>query len=231
MINIGGTADARNVLPKIGFQARAEVRHYTRVLHPWRHFRTADRKTGSRRCAWRGIIGSWGAPHAMPTGALTARCVSNFDHAPAGAFPDPAITGQVVCARTPESLGYFLACPAAKIEAYLLERAQAPVGYFLLSRVGRQCRIADLWIRAADRQAWVEAYTTATAAASTDARTTEVTVAASAPLQTGAVEDAGYRQTHAEPVFVLDPDGRLGPHDFALSLLENDGFYWSADGA
>jgi hypothetical protein len=227
MINIGGTADARNVLPKIGFQARTEVRHYTRVLRPWRHFRTADRKDWKSPLRLARDYQELRRPSRDVGRSLTARRVTSFDHAPAEALPDPSITSQVVCARTPQSLGYFLACPAAKIEAYLLERAQTPVGYFLLSRVGRQCRIADLWVRAADRQAWAQAYATAGAAARTGPQTTEVTVAASATLQTSALEDAGYRQTHAEPVFVLDLDGRLGPHDFTVSLLENDGFYWN----
>ncbi len=231
MINIGGTADARNVLPKIGFQARAEVRHYTRVLRPWRHFRMADRKDWKSPLRLARDYRELGRAARGSGSALTARRVSGFEGAPAEAFPDPSITRQVVCARTPESLGYSLACPAGKIEAHLLERSHTPAGYFLLNRVGRQCRIADLWIRSADRRAWAEAYTTATAAARTDPQTTEVTVAASAPLQTSALEHAGYRQTHAEPVFVLDPDGRLaGPNDLAVSLLENDGFYWSAGG-
>jgi len=111
-----------------------------------------------------------------------------------------------------------------------LQRERTPAGYFLLSRVGRQCRIADLWVRSADPQRWAEAYAAATAAARTDPHTTEVTVAASSPLETGALEQAGYRRTHAEPVFVLDPDGRLGArNDFAVSMLENDAFYWSGD--
>jgi hypothetical protein len=136
----------------------------------------------------------------------------------------------VVCARTPESLGYFLACPAVKTEAHLFEREQTPAGYFLLSRIGRQCRVADLWIRSADRQEWAKAYAAATAAARMDPHTTEVTVAASSPLQTSALEQAGYRRTHAEPVFVLDPGSLLGDRsNLAVSLLENDGFYWSGD--
>jgi len=231
MINIGGTADARNVLPKIGFRARAEVGHYTRVLRPWRHFRMADRKDWKSPLRLARDYRELGSGAGDAGRGLTARRVSSFDGAPADLFPDPSVTRQVVCARTPESLDYFLACPAGTIQPYLLERAHTPAGYFLLNRVGHQCRIADLWIRAADRQAWAEAYAAATAAARTDPQTTEVTVAASGPLQIGALEDAGYRLTHEEPVFVLDPDGRLGLNDFAVSLLENDGFYWSGDSA
>ena len=35
MINIGGTEDARNLLPRIGFAARVERHAYARVLRPW----------------------------------------------------------------------------------------------------------------------------------------------------------------------------------------------------
>ena len=111
-----------------------------------------------------------------------------------------------------------------------MDRGETPVGYFLLSRVGSQCRIADLWIRSADRLEWAQAYAAAIAAARMDPDTTEVSAAASAPLQTDALRQAGYRRTQAEPVFVLDPDRLLGDrNDLAVSLLENDGFYWSSD--
>ncbi len=230
MINIGGTGDASQVLPKIGFQVRAERHSYTRVLRPWHHFRQArqkDWKSPLRLARDYRELG-WAARDAGH--ALTAQRVTSFEGIPAEVFPDPSVTQQVVCARTPESLNYYLACPAAKMDAYLLEREHTPVGYFLLSRVGCQCRIADLWIRSPDRQGWAEAYAAATAVARTDPYITEVTVAASSPLETGALPQAGYRRTHAEPVFVLDPGRLLGDrNDLAVSLLENDGYYWNGD--
>lgn len=230
MINIGGSADACNVLPKIGFQVRAERHGYTRVLRPWHHFRMTDPKDWKSPLRLARDYRELGRAALAAGRALRARRVQGFDDVAAEAFPDPSVTRQVVCARTPELLGYFLTCPAAKVEAYLLERAQTPAGYFLLSRVGRQCRIADLWIRSANRRDWAEAYAAATAAARSDPHTNEVTVAASSPLETGALRQAGYRRTHAEPVFVLDPGSLLGGrNDLAVSLLENDGYYWSGD--
>jgi hypothetical protein len=231
MINIGGTEDARQVLPRIGFHAGVEIHHYTRVLRPWRHFQAAGRKgwKSPLRLArdYRELVR---AAHEAGQ-ALTARRVDRFDGAAAGVFPDPAVTQQVVCARTPESLNYFLACPAAQMDAYLLERGQTPAGYSLLSRLGRQCRIADLWIRSADPREWAEAYAAAASAARADPHITEIAVAASSPLQITAIQKAGYRRTHSEPVFVSDPGSLLGGrNDFAVSLLENDGFYWSGNG-
>jgi len=231
MINIGGTGDARQVLPKIGFQVRLERRHYTRVLRPWRNLRQARKDWKSPLRLARDYL-ELGRPAQDAGHALTARRVDSFAGIPAAVFPDPAVTQQVVCVRTSESLDYSLACPAAKMEAYLLERDHTPAGYFLLSRVGCQCRIADLWIRAPDRQGWAEAYAAATATARMDPHIAEVTAAVSAPLAAGALRQAGYRRTHAEPVFVLDPGSLLGdPSDLAVSLLENDGYYWSGGSA
>jgi hypothetical protein len=230
MINIGGTGDARQVLPQIGFQVRVDRHHYTRVLRPWRNFRQTRQKDWKSPLRLARDCRELGRAARDAGHALTVRRVDSFDGAGAGTFPDPSVTQQVVCARTPESLSYFLACPAAKMDAYLLERDHTAAGYFLLSRVGCQCRIADLWIRSPDRQGWAEAYAAATATARMDPHTTEVTAAVSSPLETSALQQAGYRRTHAEPVFVLDPDRRLGDrNDLAVSLLENDGFYWSGE--
>jgi len=231
MMNIGGTGEARSVLPKIGFQVRAERHSYTRVVRPWRHFRQARHRDWKSPLRLARDYRELGRAAEAAGRALTVRRVQGFEGVPAEAFPDPSVMRQVVCARTSESLRYYLACPAAKMDAIVLERDHTPVGYFLLSRVGCQCRIADLWIRSPDQQAWAEAYAVATAAARMDPRTTEVSAAASSPLQNDALQRAGYRRTHTEPVFVLDPDRRLGDrNDLAVSLLENDGFYWSSNG-
>jgi hypothetical protein len=229
MITIGGTADTRRVLPKIGFEARIERHNYTRVLRPWRNFRQAPKDWKSPLRLARDYR-ELGRPAHNAVRGLMAHRVDSFDGADAGIFPDPAVTGQVVCARTPQSLHYSLACPAAKLDAYLLQRGQTPAGYFLLSRVGCQCRIADLWIRSPDRREWAEAYATAAATARMHPEAVEVAVAVSSALETGALQQAGYRRTHAEPVFVSDPGSLLaGRGDLAVNLLENDGYYWSAD--
>lgn len=226
MMNIGGTQDARSVLPKIGFRIQTERKIYKRVLRPWRHFQAAEQKDWKSPLRLARDFQESGRRERL--GAMSARRVEDLDRMPAELFPDPAITQQFVCARTHELFRYFLACPAARCEAYLLERGQQPLGYFLLSRVGTQCRIADLWVRSADVQDWADAYGAASASAGADTRTTEVAVAVSAALQTAAIEAAGFRHTDGEPVFILDPEARLkGAQDLSLGFFENDGAYWS----
>jgi hypothetical protein len=217
MINIGGTDEARRVLPRMGFQVRTELHHYTRVVRPWRHFRHSrlDWKSPLRLARdYREVMRAVGT-------ALAVRRIDSFAGVAGDLFPDPAITQQVVCARTAESLDYSLACPAARMQAYLIDRGGVPAGYFLLGRVERQCRIADLWIRSAERRDWDAAYAAATAAAGEDPDVTEVTVGTSAT-------PPGYRRTRSEPVFFLDPQGLLaGRSDLAVSYLDNDSFYWT----
>lgn len=230
MINIGGTLDARQVLPRIGFRPGPERHGYARVLRPWRRFRQANPKDWKSPLRLARDLRDLVRTVPAAKDSLTAQRVDGFEAVPAELFPDPAITHQMACARTPALLAYFLACPAAAMEAYLLQRGPTPVGYFLLSRVGCQCRIADLWVRSADLRDWAAAFSAATAAAGADPRVTEVTAATSSPLQAGALAQAGYRRTHTEPVFVLDPDRQLGDrYELSLSLLENDGCYWRAD--
>jgi hypothetical protein len=222
MINIGGTPEARAVLPRMGFELRCRLHTYMRTLRPARHLLRAGPKDW--KAPLRLARDYAGLARPVPR-ALTARRVANFTGAVPAAFPDPAIAGATVCARTPELLDYFLACPAARIEAFLIDE---PPGYFLLSRVGNQCRIADLWVRSADARLWAQAYAAATAAALRDSATTQSTIAVSTPMQIEALRQAGYRPSHHEPVFVLDPDSVLPPGVLALSFFENDGAYWSA---
>lgn len=231
MINIGGTPDARAVLPRMGFEARQQLDIYTRVLRPWSHFRHAPAKDWKSPLRLARDYCELARPAQAAPPSLTVRRLDRFDNTHAAVMPDPSAAHAVVCARTPEFLNYCLACPAAKMEAYLFVREQAPAGYCLLSRVGRQCRIADLWIRFPEQQSWAEAYAAVAAAARADPGTTEVLAAASLPFATAALRQAGYRLTNSEPLFVLDPAAALAGRDLAIQLLENDAWYWSATGA
>jgi len=223
MINIGGTEDARSVLPKIGFQARLERHGYTRVLRPWRYF------LESREKNWKSLL------RLARDYRELARSISNrgiraaaLNQLPREAFPAPAAAGPISCLRSQELIDYFRACPLARFQPYLLECSGEGIGYFLLSTHGAHSRIADLWVRSAEIQDWSEAYAAAVQVAA-DMGSNQVTAGASAPLQMQALRSAGFRRTLIEPVFVRDPETRLASGaEIALNLLENDAAYWRA---
>ena len=195
MINIGGTPDARAVLPKVGFQVRTEIHHYTRVVRPWKNFLANGQK-------------DWKSPLRV------ARDYRELARSQSG----ETLTAQRVQAFGDGLLDHFLTCPAVRMEGFQLEREGQAVGHFLLSRAGGECRIAGLWTS----EDCLAAYSAAMQAA---ADATQIRAASSSPVKTAALERAGFRRTHSEPVFVLDPDRRL-PDEVEVSLLENDGFYW-----
>ena len=200
MINIGGTADARRVLPGIGFEVRVSRQVFRLVVRPWRKFRAEH---------W-----DWKSPLRLARdlrGGGPGDPLQTWRSAPP-VFPE----------RTAELFDYVRACPAAEVTLHRL-----PLGYVLLSLVGAQCRIADLLIRSEDAQDWATAYTAAASTARADGRIAEVVAAVSSPLQAEALRQAGFRRTHEEPVFVMDPQRRLENwNDLAISFLENDGYYW-----
>ncbi len=202
MINIGGTTEARQVLPKIGFDARVELQHYTRVLRPLRRFRSAAK--------------DWKSPLRL------ARDYSELARRPHAETIAEVARDAVHCSRARELLAYFKGCPAARITTH-----EIAGGEFVLSRVADESRIADLWISSERAEDWAAAYQAALTMAGADPDVSVVSVAASLPAQSAALERCGFRRTHSEPVFVRDPAGRLaGRGGLALSLLENDAFYW-----
>ena len=65
---------------------------------------------------------------------------------------------------------YMLLCPAAEFSAFQIHRGGRRKGYFLLSRVGIQVRIADIYVDSEDPADWNTAFSLATGAAAEDSR-------------------------------------------------------------
>lgn len=125
--------------------------------------------------------------------------------------------------RTPELMDYYLRCPSAVFTAALLLRAGVPFGWYVLSRVGGQVRIADIWVNSSFASDWAAAYTLAARAASRDPEACELVASASIPPAVEAVTRAGLRFRHAEPVFVLDPRKLFaGAQSLNVTFLESD---------
>jgi hypothetical protein len=119
--------------------------------------------------------------------------------------------------------GYWLQCPGAKISAFLVSDGSRTRGWFLLARVEGVLRIADLRIDSAEPKEWQAAYAVATRTACADPSGCELIAAASTPLVREAIGRNGFRLHHTEPVFLLDPKGRLANHGpLEITLMESD---------
>ncbi len=226
VLQIGGTAQARKMAELLGLRLCASLDFYVRVVRPLHQHRLRpahDWKSPlrlARNTAW-----SF-ARLANPPRDWSAEPVSLFDDSMI-----PPLTPALLAAFTPPArsaalLNYMLRCPAAKFSGYLLRASGRPRGFFLLSSVGPQTRIADLFTDSADPAAWTAAYALASRAAQDQPQTCEIAALASIGVAREALAGNGFRPRGGDPAWVFDPNQLLAPHrPLHMTMLEWDGSY------
>jgi len=221
---VGGSADTRHILPKLGYRHICDLRLYARVLRPWRQFQTDPfprRWKGPLRLA-RNVLWSLSPMPEAPRD-WSERRIDAFESSALPLFDARAESAFPCSRRTPELMNYYLRCPSAVFTAALLLRANVPSGWYVLSRIGGQVRIADIWVNSSSAADWSAAYTLALRAASGDAEACELVASASIPPAVEGVASAGFRYHHAEPVFVLDPRKMFADaQSLNVTFLESD---------
>ena len=225
---VGGSSDTLRILPLIGFQQTQGGAGYARVIRPLRRWRMSSDSSwkGPARAA-RDLLRL--AKPAHSAGAeWSIRRVTRFDETAAPVMPQaPGPGGFMPCRRTPELLNYLLACPAAAMEGYLLFRGGHMAGYAVLSRVGQECRLAEVWIASSGAGDWADAYAVAATAAARAPETTMLTARAFSPVLSASLEGAGFRTTTVEPLFRKERQPDTWPDDrmIELGMLDDDYFY------
>jgi hypothetical protein len=218
VLGVGGSEDTLRVLPAMGFKQRGRARIYARVLRPWRQFRT---RTFDGARAFPRLLRNtqWSrSPLASAAG---------WTYAPAAPF---AFDGSAE--EYPESrhsagfLEFMLRCPGAAMSYFSLSQNGVAQGYFVLSRVEGQARLADLRIRTDKPDDWIAAYATAARAAALDPQSCELIAYATVPLVWQALEANGFRMRGEMPVLALDRKNLLGDAaHLHLGMLDDDSGY------
>ncbi len=226
VLAIGGSPEAVRVFPKIGFQHRGNVEVFARVVRPWRQFRSDPYPRGWKaplRLA-RSTLFSLPRLPGAPAG-WSCQAVAAFDHAICPALEFDA-AGFTATARTPALLNYMLECPGAAFSGFLLRRGERVRGYFLLSHVAGQTRIADVRVDSESAEDWLAGFILATRQAAAHPATCEILAVASIRQGIDALRGIGYRFCRHDPIFVLDPRRRLADApDLNLDLLVGDEAY------
>lgn len=225
LLVVGGSPVTKRILPRNGFQAAGKLSFYVRVVRPWRQFRTDPFPRG------------WKAPLRFARNLLRSRVFAvatpaNWTCSPTS-FTDAGIDSLLEAEteipstlRSSDLMKYFLRCPAAAFSAFVLEKDGNRRGWFVLSRVGRVVRIADLRIHRPGSEDWEAAYSLATKAALAEPDICEVVATACIPSAEQALRRNGFRFHHSEPVVLLDPKGLLIGHaPLEVTLFESDGAY------
>jgi hypothetical protein len=226
ILAVGGSTDTRQVMPKIGFKCREDLQVYARVIHPWAQFRACPSKGWKApiRLA-RNVLWSWAPRPSIPE-EWSAVQIPQFDESVLPILRGRATREFTPCKRSVEMLNYMLSCPGASFSAFLLMKAKELRGYFILSWVGRQCRVADLLVDSNAPADWRNAFAVATRIAAANLETCEIEAVSSIPLVSDAISQNGFHLRERLPIFICDPKGLLADAPpLHINLLDGEGSY------
>jgi hypothetical protein len=205
---VGGTDNTRAVVPRLGFHSIGDVGYFVKIVRPWRQFRTRpsegigrDAARLMRNAAWSVAMGptstpkDWSAVPLPSFDGVTLEINSYSEH------PTPW--------RSTAYLNYWLRSPTAKVSGFAIHKQNKPRGYFLLSQVGGQTRIADIRLSSTKQDEWNAAYALAAHAAGENPETCEIIAAASTTFSEIALQSSGFRQRGGAPMFLFDPQKKL----------------------
>jgi hypothetical protein len=226
-IAIGGSKQARRLLPKLGFEPYGVLRYFARVIRPLAQFRARPKSSLSREAlrlarnaVWaltprKRAVPDWSATHVEYASDWLDELVRD----PGCAFCSPGV-------RSSALVNYLLDCPAARCRLYAVGAEARPFGYFLLNEVHGQTRIIDLFVRSTEPAAWEAACRLALESAAELPGTSEVVAASSLAWLDGVFRGCGMREREARPVMLYDPRGRLeSASPLHLQMVDSDAFF------
>ena len=198
--SIGGSEATRKVLPAFGFREEANTWIGARPLRPLSHIRSRHPRNWKlvprlvRNCAWTlyppARNNGWSASAVMP------------QQIPPGLVAVLAREPHFL-ARSPEFFAYLLRCPGARFNLYLVSDPNGPRALLLISEVGLQSRVAGLWLRDPDHQAWSEVYALAQQAAAEKTQTCEILAKGTQGQSGNAAVSSGMRLMTGQTVYGL----------------------------
>src|ERR1700722_2995523 len=223
---VGGSDQAKRLLPRLGFRAQGVQRFYAKVVRPWNQFRSRSISFSLREAARlaRNTLWSLGASstpegwQAQPTGEAGEA----LDRLTSSWKPESYCAGK----RSAAWLKHILRCPIGKIKLYNICRHEQIAGYFILNTLGGQCRIIDLFLDQESADTWRLAYILALQSAIEIPTVCEVVATASLPWTGEVLEGLGFRLRQEKPIFIYDPGQKLeGLPPLNVQMVDSDAFF------
>jgi hypothetical protein len=227
LLTIGGSDETQTILPRLGYQQSGELKMQVKVIRPWLQFRTAV-ESGWKRPVRLLRNSLWSLPSLpqAPPGWRISR-IPHFDSS-VESLLNPSRGETLTSIRTVEGLNHVLSCPAAAFAPFLLHQGGQLRGYFVLSTVAGQTRIADLRLDAEDPDSWKAASILAARTAAEIPQTCEIVAGFSTKQAHQAFAQAGFRLRHTLPIFYYDPRKILNTvPSFDLSMFDGDACFMS----
>lgn len=219
--SIGGSEVTRKVLPLFGFieqcqtwRAARPVRPMRQILsHQHQNFKLAPRF--ARNWFWsinprNNPVSGWKANEIFP---------ERVDDLSIPQDPTASLSSP----RTSAFFQYYLRCPSIKFQLYQAENDNRPQGYFVMGVLRGQARIAGVWLRDPNPEAWRAVYSLAQSVAVRQREATEIAAAGTLGSSEEAAVQCGFRRTGTVPVYLLNRKGKLDlPKSFQFQLSDND---------
>jgi hypothetical protein len=226
VIAVGGSDRARRVLPRLNFRPHGSLEIYARVVRPWKQFRSRQRIASWKELARLGRNTLWSLKPLPSESAWSAATVPQAD----SWLDSMQVPGAVpACTRTRKSavvMNYILQCPAARCVLFYLIRSGAAQGYFVLSQLGRQCRIADLYVRSESEGDWRAGLRIAVRTAAASSETCEVAAVSSLPWMSRILNENGFRLRNVKPIMLFDPESRFdNTPPWNIQMTDSDAFF------
>jgi hypothetical protein len=224
--SIGGSKIARKVLPAYGYKEYARQWKAARPLRPLRQILTHQFRNWKlvprlvRNYRWTLPKASLDSLHQdWRTEEIGPGEVSED-------FYSQDMANTCFSPRPPEFFEYLLRCPAMRIHLYGIQDKRGPRGHFAVGVLRGQARVAGVWLREPDQDAWQAAFTLAQQAAmQLDGAYEIVAAGTEGPSKEGAVR-SGLRILGQTPVYLLNKKGKLAlAPDFQFQLSDDDALF------
>ena len=219
--SIGGSEMTQTIMPKFGFRAAGSALTFARPLRPWRQI--LQHQSRDARLPLRLARNLWWSK--TPARAHTPGWVAT--EAAAGeldALVAPA------CERDANFLGYLQRCPSARCLVFHILNEGRKSGFFALSVVGKQVRLAGLWLENPALESWRIALCLAQDAALRHTAASELVFRTANEAAAAAAAQAGLRLRAQTPVIVLRkgrPEAALPLH---FQMWDNDSAFLGSGG-
>ncbi|HVO63591.1 MAG TPA: hypothetical protein VMT53_21885 [Terriglobales bacterium] len=221
LLTIGGSADTRAILPKLGYTQRGELHRYVRVIRPWLQFSTTPRKNWTS--AFKLIRNSTLVLRPLPP--LSQNCQVSQLSSFSGLLDSRAIgqgSHSAVSRRTAAGINYLMSCPAGRFSGFVAN-CERWRGYFVLAQIGRQARIIDMGTDATDSDSWRALCLLAARTAAENPEICEIVAASSVRETEDTWSQLGFIRGRTEPIFSYDPRQLLSTRTpLSLSMADGD---------
>jgi hypothetical protein len=223
LIVLGGSAQARKILPAAGFKKCCSIRYFARPLRPmeqlarsWRWNWKAPARVG--RNVWLRLVPPIRAVPGWSLDPVGPRELSELFQA-----RNEDLGGGAKFARSAELIEYYLQCPIVRSQAFVLRRGQQSRGYAVITQAGHQARIVDAWVASDGLEEWRALFGLSLLGALESRQIYELATFTSSEPAAAALEAAGFAARGAQPLVWLSRSGLdLTAMPVRLQMLDCD---------